>query len=83
MSQQDTKEQLEADLQSAMRNLRVVMETTSGCGDRAQCYIDTEVKKVNIIRLKLGLKAMIAPRSTDDGSFGFSSGLALLVSNYE
>lgn len=75
----ETKEQLEANLVNAMRELNIIMETTAGCGSRGQCYIDNQMRKINAIRTKLSLKTMPSPTSTDDGSYGMSSGLAALA----
>lgn len=60
------------DLKEAMEGLQSIRQIIAGCGHRNQHYIDRQVDKINIVRLKLGLNPIIAPTNTDDGFNGLS-----------
>lgn len=76
----------EEEFQSLLRKYRITIETVSGCGDRAQKYIDSAYQAiVEFVEANPEFKKSMPIRSQcqDDGTGGFASGISALSSSRE
>lgn len=64
-----------------------ILEFTSGCGERSQCYIDSAYATLKELHGQLSVEEQerhplpSCATSQDDGTFGMSSGMSLYASN--